>query len=214
MNILKKIFAVVTIFFIAFTSVNAQHYTQGQVVVDAYYGFPNLYSTALESSLNSLNTTNSLELISYSASSIGPVGGRAEYLVTDNIGIGVDFSYTNTVATFSLKDVNNFSHSYNQVNSFTADVTRIRAMPRINIHFGEEPKFDPYFTFGLGYYYVSAKISADDPSVTPVTINGALIPVSTRAGLGCRYFFTDHIGAGVEIGLFGPLLTGGLTGKF
>jgi hypothetical protein len=34
------------------------------------------------------------------------------------------------------------------------------------------------------------------------------------AKFGMRYFITDHIGLGVEVGLGGPLATGGVTVKF
>jgi hypothetical protein len=195
----------VTLFFLMITSLaEAQHYRQGQFIVDAFYGFPNFYSRNQYSNFNGqYQNINIRGHVSFTG--IGPIGGRAEYMITDNLGFGIDFSYANSAVTIS-----NNGYYYKFSNE------RLRILPRLNLHIGDNYKLDPYIAIGFGYYSSINKFDSNDKSYTPnpSVTEPDLYPLSIRAAAGCRYFFNDHIGAGVEIGLFGPLLTGGLTGKF
>ena len=67
---------------------NAQAIEEGNVIIDAYYGFPNLYSTTyfiiIKAAYESLTGTGS------TLGSQGPLGIRAEYLITHKVGFGID----------------------------------------------------------------------------------------------------------------------------
>ncbi|HEX7413951.1 MAG TPA: hypothetical protein VF411_07880 [Bacteroidia bacterium] len=86
---------------------HAQCIEQGKVIVDAYYGFPNLYGTIFKALVSSASATN------VAVSSIGPIGIKGEYLLTDKFGLGVDFNYSNV----TIKDA-----EVNQVYNSTTGV--------------------------------------------------------------------------------------------
>jgi hypothetical protein len=74
---------------------------------------------------------------------------------------------------------------------------------------------DPYFGFGLGYNATSFKFETNDPDFQEDTfLTRPLIPVAFRTSFGTWFIFADHFGAGVEVGIGGPLVTLGLSGKF
>jgi hypothetical protein len=195
---LKTLFLILIISNLA----QAQVYEKGKVVIDAYYGFPNLWTSILQSEVNNSTTAQNAGV---TVSSIGPLGGRIEYLLSSKIGFGVDFSYANTTAKYTDQSTN-----YN----YQISIPRWRVVPRINIHLGHDTKLDPYFAFGVGYVNSSYSYKTNDPNYTGLATTRSLVPVSVMAKFGMRYFITDHIGLGVEVGLGGPLATGGVTVKF
>ena len=76
-------------------------------------------------------------------------------------------------------------------------------------------KVDFYFVAGAGYKNRSWKYDSTDPDYESTTVSGTLIPVAARIGIGTRFWFTDNIGANVDLG-FGHsgLLNAGLSFKF
>jgi hypothetical protein len=184
-------------------------------VIDAYYGFPNLWTSILKTSVKNSNTTVSEADIKIS--SLGPLGGRVEYLLSEKIGFGLDFSYANTTAKYSdTYSTYNYSTGTYTTNTYDYEVSipRWRLVPRINIHLGQSTKFDPYFAFGVGYANSKISATSNDPNDPGVTLSRSFIPVSVMAKFGMRYFITDNIGLGVETGIGGPLATAGVTFKF
>lgn len=184
----------------------AQVYEKGKVVIDAYYGFPNLVTGYYKALINASNTTYGNTGVT--ATSIGPLGGRIEYLLSNKVGFGVDFSYSNTTLKYTDQ-----STLYN----YQVSIPRWRVLPRINLHLGQSTKLDPYFAFGLGYDSWKVVGKTNDPNYQNYTVNDILPiyePVVIMAKFGMRYFITDNIGLGFEVGLGGPLATGGATVKF
>ena len=57
-------------------------------------------------------------------------------------------------------------------------------------------------------------MTTSDPDYDDESVNIDFTPVTWRAAIGIRYFFTDNIGAGLEMGLGGVLATAGLSVKF
>jgi hypothetical protein len=90
-------------------------------------------------------------------------------------------------------------------------------MFRLNYHFVQEEKLDMYVGFAGGYKSVN-RASETNPttsSYTDANLDGALIPVSLRVAIGAKMYFTQNIGAHVELGAFGGgLLQAGLSVKF
>jgi hypothetical protein len=190
------------------STASAQALHQGNFVADLYYGGPNWGKLLMERGA----ATN----VSFSnVTGIGPAGIRLEYMVGDRIGVGADIIYNtfNSTVEYDSTDSQGLPKTY----LGEAKMQRLRVHARFNYHFKvTNPNLDAYFGVGAGTNMRMWEISSDDPSFNQnqITRNGALLPVSARICTGIRYYFTPNIGLSGEIGLGGPLLSGGLTVKF
>jgi outer membrane protein W len=197
-----KILVVAVTAFVA-TNASAQVFEEGNVSVDLYYGFPNLYSTAFRTSYANGGTETDIDI-----SGLGPVGIRGEYLLTDKVGLGLDVGFNNTKLTF--RDVGSNGNTYD----YTFSTQKVGVMVTFNYHFIENDNLDFYGIVGAGYGSRSYKFESTDPNYQDEDIKG-LIPVASRLGVGMRYFFTDNIGANVALGFGqGGLVNAGLSFKF
>lgn len=186
-------------------SVSAQAVEEGNVLIDVYYGFPNLYGTVFKNAYANSGTEQDVKI-----SSLGPIGLRGEYMVSDKIGVGLDIGFNNTKVSFT-----EFDSFDNATYEYDYKTQKIGAMVTFNYHFLENSdNLDAYFMVGAGYGNRSYSFKSTDPNYTDETIDG-LIPVASRIGVGMRYFFTDNIGANLAIGFGqGGLINGGLSFKF
>ncbi|MFM2038271.1 MAG: hypothetical protein RL432_1210 [Bacteroidota bacterium] len=197
---------------------------QGSFSIDPYIGVPNwanslLYNQYDGSEMNVQDYKVVGSMLSY--------GGRFEYMMSDKVGVGADINYE--VSGFSYKfddyvyDANgvamqdvNGNYLYNTFQT-TYSAKKLRAMFRLNYHFVQSEKVDMYTAFAGGYKNVN-RVSETNPansSVTDAQLNGALIPVAFRIAVGAKVYFTQNIGAHVELGAFGGgLLQAGLSVKF
>lgn len=165
--------------------VSAQAMEQGRMCFDVYYGFGSLSKAFVQEMAKPDGKFRS----------IGALGGRFEYMASDNVGVGLEANYLMHEATWNVDDgTNKFDYTYN--------VRRIRVFPRINYHFGNSDSFDAYFGVGAGYRSIVRKFSSNDPDYVPQEIEGS-IPVAMRIAFGARYFFTENIGAHMEFGVGG-----------
>jgi opacity protein-like surface antigen len=191
------------------SNVSAQAVEEGNVIIDLYYGFPNLYNTVFTALVSTGSEDN------LNAGGIGPLGLRAEYMLADKVGLGVDVAYSNA----------HVSYDYNTTNAQGAPVTyqdkystmKIGAMVTFNYHFLDHDALDFYGTMGAGYKNRSFKYTSTDPSFVEDSYDFGTnpIPIAFRVGVGMRYFFTDNIGMNVAVGLGqGGILNGGLSFKF
>ena len=147
-------------------------------------------------------------------------GGRLEYMIADGLGLGVDVNYVKTGYSYDSVSVNyNYNATTGQYDTllnsglydYTAQKTRI--MVRINKHFVQTDNVDAYFGVGAGYRLVSRAYSYDGEPLAEQ--DEALIPVSFRLALGARFYFTQNIGAHIELGAFGgQVIQAGLALKF
>lgn len=186
---------------------SAQAVKQGDVIIDGYYGFPNLFSNVIKRLINNIDGVVSTNL---RIRSVGPFGLRCEYLLNDKIGIGLEGNYTNTSATWVGQ-----SKKSNQQYFYEISAPRYRIMPRFNFHFVKSnEKLDGYFALGAGYISRSIQVKTNDPNFNPRKLDN-LVPIAFKVAVGLRYFFTENIGANMEVGLGGgPLLAFGLSAKF
>ena len=184
------------------TKTNAQALEQGNVIIDAYYGFPNLYSAIFKAAYESSNSTG------LTLGSQGPLGIRAEYLITDKVGFGIDLGMNSSSISYSEADINNNIYDY----KFTT--RKIGAIFTFNYHFVENDKLDAYFVVGGGYGNRTFKFTSTDPNYIEESVE-SLIPISYKIGVGMRYFFTENIGANLALGLGqGGLVNAGISAKF
>jgi len=201
---MKKKITLGIAFLCFFMTAKAQVYQKGNVLFDVYYGAPNLYTATFKAAY-----TDNTYYTGITTSSLGPLGIKAEYLLSEKIGIGVHFNdaVSNLSATYT-------DPSTSQTYTYTAKSNVMRIFPTLNVHMGNSSNFDPYFSFGLGYNHRSTTFSVNDPNYTGSVTYKSLVPVATRIEFGMRYFFTDNIGINAFVGLPGGALVGaGLSVK-
>lgn len=82
-----------------------------------------------------------------------------------------------------------------------------------NYHFLDNDEFDLYSTVGVGYSNRNFNFSSTDPTFAPTTLS-SIIPVGFKSGIGMRYFFSDNLGANLQIGFGqGGILNAGISYK-
>lgn len=195
---------------------SAQAVQQGNVLIDAYYGFPDLYKTVLRAGYETTDNTG------FKVGGIGPVGIRAEYMLGDKIGLGVDVGFTDANVQFTR--TSEYVYSEDGTSLFTgipvtyedkAGTRKIGGMVTFNYHFLDSDALDAYAMLGAGYkqrtyYYETTQANYADGAEFK-----GINPIAFRIGAGMRYFFTDNIGANLAIGFGqGGLVNGGLSFKF
>ena len=210
---MKKTLLAIFVGVAALTSNNAsaQAVEEGNIIIDAYYGWPDLYKSTFRTAY-----ANSGSEIDLKMTGLGPLGGRFEYMMTDKVGLGLDVVYNS--AGVQYKEV---SQEYNSTTSTYEDVTyeydfktqKIGAIVTFNFHFVDNESLDVYGVAGAGYSNRTFSFESTDPNYTESSVTG-VIPVGFKLGLGMRYFFTPNIGLNMGIGLGqGGLLNGGLSVK-
>jgi hypothetical protein len=88
-------------------------------------------------------------------------------------------------------------------------------MFRQNIHYFQSDKVDVYSAFGVGCQ-MAADLKTTSPT-NPFSKNNSFYRwmFSVRLATGTRIYFTQNIGAHVELGVFGgALIQFGLSAKF
>lgn len=174
---------------------NAQCLEKGNIMIDAYYGYPNLYSAILKTAFYTTNGTD------YKASSMGPLGARFEYSLGKRIGLGLEFNYASSGIEWNETPF-----------TYKITVPRMSIMPRFNLHVINKDKFDMYFATAIGYKSYKVTWESNDPNYVPASWSPST--VGYRIAWGMRVFFVDNLGANFELGIGGALLSGGLTAKF
>jgi len=196
------ILAIIAMNCLTFQKANAQCIEKGKMLIDVYYGYPNLFTQTLKSGYD--NTIKEDVKIS----GIGPFGAKYEYLLSNKVGIALNINYANSIVKGKGEDYNGIVYDYK------VSVPRFRIFPLFNFHFATTDQLDPYFLIGGGYGSFKMNLTSDDPDFEEESISG-LGNVAFRVGIGTRYFFTDKFGANLELGLGGGgLLQFGVTGKF
>ena len=181
----------------------AQSVEKGDIIIDGFYGTPNLVTSVLKGLLIDGTISNTVTI-----KSMGPFGGRAEILLTDNVGLGVDVIYaSSSVSWESVSDFDSLTYNYKVSNP------RLRIVPRVSYHFSQNPNFDVYGVFGIGYKDSKLEFESLDVNWIP-SIDFPLSPVAFRLGFGARYFITPNFALNAEAGLGSALFTGGISVKF
>ncbi len=183
--------------------VSAQALEEGNMLVEGYYGFPNLYTSVFKAAYSTGFESN-LEV-----GSIGPLGGRFEYMMSDKFGIGLDVGYSQSSITFTEEgSLSTTRYEYD----FTT--SKLGFMVTFNYHFDFVPdNMDLALGLGAGYGSRKFEFTSNEPGYQRTDIE-SIIPIASRLGATFRYFFTDNIGANVGIGIGqGGLLNAGISVK-
>lgn len=198
-------------------SENSQNAPAFHVGIEAYYGFPNLFSDIVE---NSYETDHQFR--NYSLKDFGPSGIRAEFFVNKHIAFGLDANYATTqlewVDThYSVYDPITGQYTKTVEYNYRVDVTRLRILSRFNVHYGASKYFDWYTGAGIGYNNSQITLTTNAPNESYHQENYfpfATIPVCLRICTGGKYYPIKNLGIGFEFGLGGPILSFGLNGRF
>lgn len=201
-------FILLTVLLAVSTALSAQALTKGMVTVDGYYGFPNLTTGVLKVAVRAIYDSPDLK-----AKGIGTFGLRGQYMVTDRIGLGIDAYYAQSSVSFTHTYTDSLIGTQNF--AVTLSNPRPRVVARAEFHFGNSEVADFYGVVGLGANLAHFKVTTQDPIFDRNSLNlPGLIPVAYRVGFGTRVYPVPFLGFGAEIGIGGPLVTVGLTGKF
>ena len=202
---MKKTLLFFALAFLFQFSASAQAVMEGNILIDIYYGFPDLYKTTLRTAYSDNNNVQT--------GGIGPIGGRVEYLLSDKFGVGLDIAYTSAFATFDRDAVDASGNTITYQDE--VGTNKIGGMATLNYHISNNDKLDAYAMVGAGYKNRVFTYETSEPGYVDETSSGSLFPVSFRIGAGMRYFFTDNIGANLAIGFGqGGLINGGISAKF
>ncbi len=204
---MKKVITVIAMSFAATFGMNnsaVAQVEQGNFIIDAYYGYPNFGKKLADG----VNTASSEITIG----GIGPAGIRLEYMLADNFGLGIDFIYNSTNLSFTADSLNNDGTVFRTYDVKTS-MQRIRVMLRANYHFVQTDVMDAYVGFGAGTNNRIWGLETDFPNYNDQSFGATALPVSARIALGTRFYFTQNIGLNVELGIGGPLISGGLSIK-
>ncbi len=206
---MKKLHVLFVLSLILFSSVSlfSQAVEQGTTLVDVYYGWPNLWTNTAKTALTDANS------VDVKVGSMGPLGGRIEYMVSDKVGMGLDINYANTSVKWNEATVD--GNGNNVTYNYDFSIPRFRALACFNLHFGASDKFDAYWKIGAGYSNLSWNYSTNDPDYGNDSFSFNYVPFALRTGIGGRFFFTENFGAIIELGVGGgPLMAFGLSAKF
>jgi hypothetical protein len=219
---MKKI--LLSLGFAALSTFTFAQMAQGSISIDPYIGIPNFSNSVLykdePSDLTDVQEYNVVgSMLSY--------GGRVEYMISDQVGVGADVNYVEAGFAVKFQDfvydsngaaVQNANGDYLYTNYRSEySVKRLRAMFRLNYHFVQSEKVDMYTGFAGGYLNTSRTIETNptNSKYEDDQLGGALIPVAIRIAVGAKMYFTQNIGAHVELGAFGGgILQAGLSVKF
>lgn len=196
---MKKTLLFITIGFLAFTTnLQAQSFQKGDHLVKGGIGFPTIIG-----SIFSTYESNA----GYKATSIMPLYVKYEHALTDKIGLGLNIAYSKNKASYTeTVSGNNYETSVSR--------TSISALARLNFHFANNSKFDPYFGPAIGYRSANWKFETTDPNGTNSGSFPNLIPFGMEFTIGANYYITDNIGLYAEAGLAKSPIQFGFAAKF
>lgn len=177
-------------------------FAQGKLVISAGYGWPNL-GKAVVTALIGEGATN------IKATGLGPLHFRAEYGLSDGVGMGVSVNYISFGVKYTDYDVATGTKPYD----YAISRSSLSILARINFHFGTTEQLDPYFGIGAGYKQVTWKFTSTDPNYVEESIPG-FSPFGFETTIGLRYYFTDGFGIYTEMGIAKSIVQGGLVVAF
>ena len=200
-NKIKKIVGLIALCMLPILSIG-QINNEGTFIFDPYYGFPNFGKVFVNDIDNASSDVSTI--------GIGPMGIRAEYMLADKFGVGIDFIYNSINGTYQIDSLN-FDGSIFQSYDTKLAMQRYRVQVRMNYHFVTNDRLDAYVGFGVGTNTRRFVYSTDKPNAEEYSSSGSLIPVSARIALGMRYYFHNNIGINSELGIGGPMLSVGVS---
>lgn len=187
-----------------------QAWQQGDVNIDAYYGYvgPGII-------LNSVNQLTGLNRagVNYDSktSVLGPVGIRAQYMLTKKFAVGLDVNYESKKASWNEDDYDYEIGAFQNYKA-TYSITKMKVMVRTSWEFLSLDRFTMNFANSIGFKSGKRKLDAGDDGNFGAT--ESMSPFALRSAVGARFFITDNINIHADGGFFGGgWLTAGIGYK-
>jgi opacity protein-like surface antigen len=201
---MKKTFLLIAFLSAAFLNKsNAQGFEQGKTFVSVGIGAPYLIGSFFSAYQSESG---------YSTSITYPMYLKGEIAISENVGIGVSLAYAGVDVNYSHTNYGS-SSSVNSTYKDNINYKTASGLVRFSYHFIKESKIDPYIGLGLGYRWGQWKYSSTDPSYT-FSASKVYFPFGMDMTLGCRYMFSDNIGAYAEMGIAKSPFQFGATFRF
>ena len=102
----------------------AQAVEEGNVIINAYYGGPDLFGAILESTRTNSNSTDT------KVSVLGPLGATVSYMISKEVGLGLDINHTDVKLTYTDPAVdsagNTIFYSYTARKDYLKNNAKVR----------------------------------------------------------------------------------------
>ncbi len=187
--------------------------------IQVYTGGPSLLKTAFKIS------ENYQDEITYSG--VPQIGLEVDYKLADWISVGVDCSYRYGQLDFNVQDTAFFreveerigfeiTEIVNPYGDYVVKVPRFRGMAKVNFHvLPADSRSDLYFTAGIGYNRFKPRLFKDGNEIKIVKRFSTFSwPVSYRTSMGYSIHPIENVGLFAEVGIGGPIISGGVTVRF
>ena len=184
----------------------AQTFDENTNTISAGYGFVTLLGTISES----FNSYNDLKY-----SSLGPIYLKFEHAISDKVGMGLNLAYATNKWEYRYDESSTSTNGTTTTNQYTetTDRSTYSILVRMNFHFGESDKFDPYAGFGVGYRNAKWTEKSTSPNGTSGVELKTSVPFGFEMTIGARYYFAEHFGVYLETGLAKSVVQAGLVVK-
>ena len=169
---------------------------EGNMIFSLGYGSPNL----------SLSLVRGLAPLGVQAKGAGPLHFKFEYMLSDRFGVGL---VVNQVASSASWTNDSLGTTYD----YSAKYSSIAFNIRFNWHYFNTDKIDLYAGGGIGYKKNNWSFGGNDQTWINNHSFSQLLPLGLEVTAGIRYFFTDFIGAYVEVGAAKSIIQGGIVIK-
>lgn len=174
-------------------------FEKNRIYLSGGYGFGNL-GVAVFRDLGSVLDTRA----------IGPLHFKAEYAVTEKLGIAVHYAYTQAELKTIDENVDVIINGIPDKLRWDATWRSYSFLLRMNRHFGENEKWDPYLGMGMGFRDWNYSATSNENKKSE---QDALVNVGFETTFGVRYFPLPWLGFYSELGLSKSLIQFGITGK-
>ncbi len=180
-------------------------YEPGKSYFSAGYGFGNF----VQAEFSIYQTYND-----YSFKSLGPIFGKYEFAVNEQLGIGVVFAYASANVSYTddsvIVSTSPIGHYKEQI-----DWSSFSILLRMNWHFNSMgDRLDPYLGFGFGYRGSIRNYSDNDPNYNNNISQKIYFPVGMEVTAGLRFMASDFLGFYTEVGLAKAVFQVGIVTKF
>ncbi|MEO8146433.1 MAG: outer membrane beta-barrel protein [Bacteroidia bacterium] len=186
---------------------HAQSFEEGTNIISVGYGFPNL----AKSYFSVWDDANLYDRSSLGG--FGPLHLKFEHALNEKFGIGLSLNLVSANGKYSYESYNNNGVLTDYTDEFS--MSGWSALARLNWHFFNSDKFDPYWGFGIGYRSAKWKYTYGDPDYSTENITAkTLIPLGFEITIGARYYVAENIGIYAETGLAKSIIQFGVSYKF
>lgn len=211
----------VSLFFIVIFLFSINSFTQvfeeGDFVVDAQIGFPNI--SYVKTQINSLSHLSlSPNSSNVKNKSIGQFIINSEFFITETVGMNISFNYGYYYDYYEREESiydGNTNTTITNVYFYEKQTHRFRLYIGPHFHLTRTEKLDTYFGVKAGLKQSKIIVNNNDPN--NIIFNEFeelnLIPVGLRVCYGLRYLVGERLLLNTEFGLGGPVVSVGISYK-